>query len=35
MGHVTITHPDLGQAIALARRVQQTLRVEAIPSTVS
>jgi hypothetical protein len=29
MGHVTVTHPDLEQAIARARSVQQTLRVEA------
>ena len=34
MGHVTITRPGLEEAIALARRVQQTLRVEAIPSKV-
>lgn len=29
MGHATVVHPDMDQAAALARRVQQTLRIES------
>ncbi|MBK6948551.1 MAG: 5-(carboxyamino)imidazole ribonucleotide synthase [Haliscomenobacter sp.] len=29
MGHATVVHPDIAQAAALARSVQQTLRIES------